>query len=44
MAAVPKRLKNPQIGLRCTWLQFQDSEVSDLKITALEVGDITAAG
>jgi len=44
MAAVPKRLKNPRIALRCTSLQFQDSEVSDLKITALEVGDITAAG
>ncbi len=43
-AAVPKRLKNPRVALRCTSLQFQDSEVSDMKITALEVQDITKAG
>jgi hypothetical protein len=43
-AAVPERLKNPRIALRCTSLQFQDSEVSDMKITALEVQDITTGG
>ena len=43
-AAVPARLKNPRIALRCTSLRFQDSEVSDMKITALEVQDITVGG
>lgn len=41
---VPKRLKNPLIALRCTSLEFQNSFVSDLRMTALEVGSITEAG